>query len=35
MIGVYVMLGGMVLFATVLGVIELLTRPRDRRQHKG
>ena len=35
MTGIYIMLGGMLLFATVIGVLDLLGQRQKRRQHKG
>ena len=35
MAGIYIMLGGMVLFATIIGVLDLLGQRQKRRQHKG
>ncbi len=32
MTGIYIMLGGMVLFATVIGVLDYLTEIHDRRE---
>jgi len=34
MTGIYIMLGGMVLFATVIGTLDLLSRRQKRRQQK-
>lgn len=33
MTGIYIMLGGMVLFATVIGILDLIGRRRRRRAH--
>lgn len=35
MAGIYIMLGGMVLFATVVGVLDLLGQRQKRREQKG
>ena len=35
MTGIYIMLGGMVLFATIIGVLDLMGRRQRRRTHKG
>ena len=35
MIGIYIMLGGMGLFATIIGIMDLLGRRQRRKAHKG
>ena len=35
MAGIYIMLGGIVLFVTIIGVLDLLGQRQKRRQHKG
>ena len=35
MTGIYIMMGGMALFATIVGVLDLLGRRQKRRTHKG
>jgi nitrate reductase gamma subunit len=35
MTGVYIMLGGMVLFASIIGILDLLARRQERKHHKG
>jgi hypothetical protein len=32
MIGIYIMLGGMVLFVSIIGILDLVARHHDRRQ---